>query len=83
MGGGAGDSLHVPGGMPHAFRILSPRARFLTLTNGTVEAMVREASVPAERPEIPPQAPFTAEDQQALAALCNRNGIEFVGPPID
>ena len=80
---GAGESLHVPGGKVHAFKILSPRARFLTITNGPFEDMVREASVPAERPEIPPQAPFTAEDQQTLALLCNRNGIEFVGPPID
>lgn len=80
---GPGGSLHVPGGKTHAFKILSPKARFLTVTNGTFEQMVRAASVPAERPEIPPQMPFTSDDQQNLAALCNQNGIEFVGPPID
>ncbi len=78
-----GESLHVPGGKKHAFKVISDRARFLTVTNGTFEAMVREASVPAERPEIPPQLPFTNQDQEILSALCNRNGIEFVGPPID
>ncbi len=80
---GEGDSLHVPGGKTHAFKIVSPRARFLTITNGTFEKMVMAASVRAERPEIPPQAPFTPEDQQKLGVLCNQNGIEFVGPPID
>ena len=78
-----GDSLHVPGGQAHAFKIVSPRARFLTITNGPFENMVREASTPAERPEIPAQAPFNAEDQRRLAELCELNGIEFVGAPID
>ncbi|MBO3759584.1 cupin domain-containing protein [Ciceribacter sp. L1K22] len=79
----SGATLHVKGGRTHAFKVLSPRGRFLTITNGRFESMVREASVAAERPEIPPQVPFAAEDQQRLFALCNRNGIEFVGPPID
>lgn len=80
---GAGGALHVSGGKAHAFKVLSPTARFLTITSGTFEKMVLSASVPAERPEIPPQAPFSQEDQQKLADLCNQHGIEFVGPPID
>ncbi|MCD7111446.1 cupin domain-containing protein [Rhizobium sp. DKSPLA3] len=80
---GAGGSLNVAGGKVHAFKIVSPRVRFLTITNGTFEDMVRAASTPAERPEIPPQLPFTEAEQQKLAELCNKNGIEFVGPPID
>jgi quercetin dioxygenase-like cupin family protein len=79
----AGQSLHVPGGKRHALKVLSPRARFLTVTNGNFEAMVRAFSVPAKHPGMPPQVPMTTEDQQKLAMLCNRNGIEFVGPPID
>ncbi len=78
-----GKSLHVPGGTVHAFRIVSPIARFLTLSNGAFEDMVREASVQAEELALPPAAPFTEADQQMLAAICNRNGIEFVGPPIN
>lgn len=80
---GPGGSLHVPGGKVHAFKIIAPRTRFLTVTNGPFEDMVRAASVAAIRREIPPQAPFTTEDQEKLAILCNLNGIEFVGPPID
>ncbi len=80
---GAGGSLHVPGCHVHAFKIISPRVRFLTITNGAFEEMVRAASVRAERPEIPPQMPFTPDEHQKLVALCNLNGIDFVGPPID
>jgi quercetin dioxygenase-like cupin family protein len=80
---GPGEALHVPGGTVHAFKVIAARSRFLTVTNGAFEDMVLAASVPAERPEIPPQAPFTEEDGRKLAVLCNRAGIEFVGPPID
>lgn len=69
--------------MVHAFRVISPEARFLTVTTGRFEDMVRSASVEAERPGFPPQMPFTAEDQARLAAICHDHGIEFVGPPID
>ncbi len=51
--------------------------------DGVLAYMVREASVQAEELALPPAAPFTEADQQMLAAICNRNGIEFVGPPID
>lgn len=80
---GPGDALHVPGGIVHGFRVLSPLGRFLTVTSGAFEDMVKAASVPAQSKSLPPQEPFTAEDQARLTELCNRNGIEFVGPPID
>jgi quercetin dioxygenase-like cupin family protein len=80
---GAGQSLHVPGGTVHAFRVISPTARFLTVTTGAFEDMVVAASTPAASEGLPTQRPFTAEDQTTLATLCNRAGIEFVGPPID
>jgi quercetin dioxygenase-like cupin family protein len=80
---GAGESLHVPGGTIHAFKVISPVARFLTVTPGRFEDMVMAASVPADEADLPPQLPFTAEDQTRLALLCNQNGIEFVGPPIE
>jgi mannose-6-phosphate isomerase-like protein (cupin superfamily) len=79
----AGQSLHVPGGLIHAFRVVSSIGRLLTVTTGQFETMVRAASVPAEFPDLPPQAPFTSDDQTRLALICNQNGIEFVGPPID
>lgn len=79
----AGESLHVPAGTAHTFRVLSPIGRFLTVTNGAFEDMVVSASVPAAFHDIPEQAPFTPEDGNRLALLCNQNGIEFLGPPID
>jgi quercetin dioxygenase-like cupin family protein len=78
-----GRSLHVPGGVVHAFRVVSPVGRLLTVTTGQFETMVRAASVPAGFPDLPAQVPFTLEDQTRLAVICNQNGIEFVGPPID
>lgn len=80
---GGGESLHVPAGTVHGFRVISPTARFLSISNGRFEDMVREASVEAGAAALPPAAPCTEADQQKLAAICNRNGIEFVGPPID
>lgn len=63
--------------------MISDVAKFLTISNGQFEAMVLEASVPAERAELPPEAPFGATEQQRLAEICNRNGIEFLGPPVE
>ncbi len=80
---GPGESVHVPGGMVHTFRVLSQVGRFLTVTNGAFEDMVMEASVPAAFPDLPEQAPFTLEDQTRLGISCNRAGIEFLGPPIE
>lgn len=77
-----GQSFHVPGGTRHSFRVISPVARFLTISNGPFEDMVREASVPAEYPGLPPAAPFGQAQQEQLAAICNRNGIVFLGPPV-
>ncbi len=78
-----GQSLHVPGGVVHTFRVLSDIGRLLTVTNGSFEPMVRAASVPARFADLPPPAPFTPEDQTRLAVLCNQNGIQFLGPPIE
>lgn len=73
-----GDVLHAGRGMVHAFRVLSPTARFLTVTTGSFEDMVRAASTPAQRLELPPQKPLTDTDLASLAALCREHGIEFL-----
>jgi len=78
----AGQALHVPGGVVHSFRVISPEARFLTITPGRFEAMVRTASRPAPAPILPPQKVPTPEEQDALVALCAAHGIEFVGPSV-
>lgn len=80
---GVGEFVHIPGGTVHTFRVLTPIGRFLTVTNGAFEDMVVEASVPAAFPDLPEQAPFTLEDQNRPGILCNKAGIEFLGPPIE
>jgi hypothetical protein len=78
-----GQALHVKGGVNHALRVTSPTARFLTVTNGTFEDVVRELSEEALSPRIPAGADLRELDEQKLVSTCERHGIEFVGPPID
>jgi quercetin dioxygenase-like cupin family protein len=78
-----GQAFHVPAGAHHSYRVLSPVAKFLTLSNGAFEDMIWEASVPADQPGLPRMTEFSEADLQRLGAICNRNGIEFIGPPID
>jgi quercetin dioxygenase-like cupin family protein len=74
----AGGIAVVPMGVVHTFRVESPTARVLVLsTPAGIERMVRDASVPADAPTLPPaDAPrpspdelgriFTAHDQHTL-----------------
>lgn len=79
-----GDTIFLPKGVPHAFRVVSPEGgRCLTMTSGRFEAMVRAASRPADFVGLPEQVPPTPEQQAELATLCLANGIELIGPPID
>ena len=81
----AGDVVLAPKGVPHTYRVESPEgARWLvTTTRGDFEAMVRAASRPAEREELPERTgPPTSEQQAALAAVCAAHGIDLVGPPL-
>jgi quercetin dioxygenase-like cupin family protein len=77
-----GDTIHMPKGSVHTFRVLSDHGRFLTITNGPFEDMVRAAAQPAETDELPEQLPPTSEQQQALAQICGAHAIDLVGPPI-
>lgn len=79
---GVGDTIHLPRGSVHGFRVLSDYGRCLTITKGPFEAMVRAASRPAASDALPEQAPPTAEQQQALSQVCAAHGIDLVGPPI-
>ena len=81
----AGDILLAPKGVPHTYRVESPEgARWLiTTTGGDFEAMVRAASRPADRGDLPERTgPPTPEQQAALAAVCEANAIDLVGPPL-
>ncbi len=79
----AGQCLRLPGGTPHSFRVLSPEARFLTLSTGRFETMVRSLARPAEDQGLPPQVPPTAAEVDALVAACAAHDITFVGPAVD
>jgi uncharacterized cupin superfamily protein len=79
-----GDTIYLPKGVPHGFRVLSPSGgRSLTITRGGFEDMLRLASVPATAARLPEQVAPTPEVQARLAALCSENGIDLIGPPID
>ena len=80
----AGETHLAPKGVPHTYRVVSERARWLVVTtNGDFERFVREAARPAETAELPPSSgPPTPEQQLALAELSLRHGIELIGPPL-
>jgi hypothetical protein len=81
----AGDLLLTPKGVPHTYRIESANGgRCLSITvRGDFERFVRDVSLPAERPELPPPAgPPSPDAIQALKAAAAKFGIELVGPPL-
>jgi quercetin dioxygenase-like cupin family protein len=79
-----GETHLLPKGVPHTYRVVSERARWLVVTTeGDFERFVREVARPAEAAELPPPAaPPTPEEQQALRELALRHGIELLGPPL-
>ncbi|RWA67434.1 cupin domain-containing protein [Mesorhizobium sp.] len=81
---GSGETVIAPKGLPHTFKVESPEgAHTLTVTRGSdFETMVRQASRPAERPNLPPPAEPTPEMIATLTRLCGKNGIDIVGPPM-
>ena len=82
----AGETLLVPKGVAHTYRVESPAgARWLVITTrGDFERFVRALSRPAERSELPAdQGPPTPEQADALAAAAREHGIELMGPPLD
>ncbi|WP_189510686.1 MULTISPECIES: cupin domain-containing protein [unclassified Mesorhizobium] len=81
---GAGETIIAPKGLPHTFKVESAEgARTLTVTRGSdFETMVRKASRPAERPDLPPLSHPTPEMIAALTRICGENGIDIVGAPM-
>jgi quercetin dioxygenase-like cupin family protein len=79
---GPGDAGIAPAGVAHTFRIDSETARVLMLsTPAGLERMMRDASVPAEAPTLPPpETPRPAPDE--LAAIFERHETVILGPPL-
>src|SRR5439155_24269048 len=78
----AGGAALVPMGIAHTFRVDSETARVLVLsTPAGLERMVRDASVPAAAPTLPPaDAPRPAPAE--LEAIFRAHGQVNLGPPL-
>jgi quercetin dioxygenase-like cupin family protein len=75
---GAGTTVHVPAGAPHAFAVTSEVARWLVVTTPNHEAFFRAAGEPALEPALPPDVPPDLAKVEEAAA---RFGVEILGPP--
>jgi quercetin dioxygenase-like cupin family protein len=78
---GAGETVWLPRGVPHAFRVDSERARLIALSvPGHHERFFRLAGEPVETfdlAEVTPQAP----DFPRLAEAAEQAGFQLLGPP--
>ena len=82
--GQAGQTIYLPKGVPHGFRVLSPQGgRCIIITRGGFEDMLRRASRPAEAVRLPEPVQPTPEELARLARACTENGIDLLGPPIE
>ena len=80
--GKPGTTIHMPRGVPHAFRVTSPTATMLgVMTPGGFEELFRNLGVPAAARTLPPPGtvPF---DLRAVMAEQERLGTHVVGPPL-
>ena len=81
----AGSFLHLPLGLPHAFRIRGDRpARFLALTTpGGLMDLYDEVGIPAREERLPgPDGTPMEEEIRRWNAVGPRYGLEVVGPGI-
>jgi quercetin dioxygenase-like cupin family protein len=78
----AGGAAVVPMGVPHTFRVDSGTARVLVLsTPAGLERLVRDGSVPASAPTLPP-AGTPRPSPGELERIFRAHGQVNVGPPL-
>ena len=78
----SGAAAVVPMGVAHTFRVDSETARVLVLsTPAGIERMVREGSVPATAPTLPPSDAARPSPEQ-LESLFRAHGQVNLGPPL-
>lgn len=76
---GAGATVTVRRGVPHAFLVVSETARFLVMnTPGTQDSFFRAGGAPAHSRDL---ADAPAPDLERTMAAAREHGIEFLGPP--
>jgi quercetin dioxygenase-like cupin family protein len=77
-----GDSMFLPLGKPHAFRILSDEAHWIALiTPGGLFDAVGRMNVPAERMEVPKDADtvtYTNADMTETIKVFEQYGLRFL-----
>jgi len=78
----AGDSIFLPRGVPHTFRIKSPVARALNfISPAGFEQWFRTLGTPAESLEVPATIqPPTEEELRRAAELAPQMGVSILGP---
>jgi mannose-6-phosphate isomerase-like protein (cupin superfamily) len=82
---GAGEIFLAPKGIPHTYQMESAQgARWLTITTGQdFERFVRAIAKPSESEGLPaPSGSSTLEQQEALAEVFLRYGIELISPAL-
>jgi quercetin dioxygenase-like cupin family protein len=76
---GAGDTLAVRRGVPHAFTVTSEIAHFLVLnTPGTHDQYFRDGGEPAANADFDTAPP---PNYEKIEASNRKHGIEMLGPP--
>lgn len=80
---GAGTFALIPPTVPHAFRVVSSQARFLTIVAPAgLRAFFEAMGEPATSRTLPPPREGLP-DLQRLQELAARHGITLLGPPPD
>jgi quercetin dioxygenase-like cupin family protein len=80
----AGASAFLPHAVPHSFQVLSPTARFLSVTASiTADAprfdqMVSTLGAATDQPTLPEPGPI---DPGHVALINDQHGIDILGPP--
>jgi hypothetical protein len=78
----AGGAALVPMGLAHTFRVDADEARVLVLsTPAGLERMVRDGSVPATRPTLPPSG-TPRPSPEDLDDIFRAHGQVNLGPPL-
>lgn len=79
----SGSTVFLPHGVPHTFQVLSPTARFTSITASRRQApdfdvFVAELGEATDSPVLPEPVEI---DPGHVAAVGGRHGIEILGPP--
>jgi uncharacterized RmlC-like cupin family protein len=80
----AGDTLYLPAGDDHAFRVKSDTARFLVLISpaGFERFFIQDGEPSRPGAELPdPPGPPPPEAVERLAQILTDYGVEITGPP--